>query len=214
MNGVVAHVRSAHVAFAGNVKALVALSVIEVGQEHARANGLGQIPIVVGAEMSSPVGSGSVVVNRGSGNVRIELVSEQADLEVTGKVQTFNCRHGIVAEHAQTAVVVAAAACFRATGNMSTGVVTAMAQFKEGAHCEVVGQFGTVTQKARNDVVLDAGARVVTPLAAAGCSKETVTLAVAASQNGIDKEVVGCKVRGQGGKGRLHKSVRFRIDFA
>ena len=92
----------------------------------------------------------------------------------------------------------AAAACFRATGNMSTGVVTAVAHFDEGTHCEVVGQFGTVTQKTRDDIVLDAGARVVAPLAAAGSSKETVALAVTASQNGIDKEVVGCEMRGHG----------------
>ena len=96
-------------------------------------------------------------------------------------MQAFDGRHGVVTEEAQAAVVVAAAACFRAAGNMSTGVVTAMAHFNEGAHREVVGQFGTVTQKARDDVALDAGARVVAPLAAAGSSKETVTFAVAAS---------------------------------
>ena len=89
VNGVVAHVRSAHVAFAGNVKALVALSVIEVGQEHARANRLRQIPVVVGTQMCAPVDPGSVVVNIGSGNVRVELVAKQTDLDVPREVQAF-----------------------------------------------------------------------------------------------------------------------------
>ena len=89
-----------------------------------------------------------------------------------------------------------------------------MAHFNEGTHCEVVRELCTVAEQTRDDIVLDAGARVVAPLAAAGSSKETVALAVAASQDGINKEVVGCEVSGQRGKGRLHKSVRFRIDFA
>lgn len=136
VNGVVAHVRSAHVAIAGNVKALIALSVIEVGQEHARANRLRQIPVVVGAQMCAPVDSGSVVVNIGSGNVRVELVSKQTDLEVTREVQAFEGRHGVVTEDTQTAVVVAAAACFGATRNMRTGVVTAVAHFNEGTQTD------------------------------------------------------------------------------
>ena len=56
-----------------------------------------------------------------------------------------------------------------------------MAHFHEGAHREVVRELRTVAEQTRDDVVFNAGARVVAPLAAAGSSKETVALAVTAS---------------------------------
>ena len=92
----------------------------------------------------------------------------------------------------------AAAADFSAARHMCTCVVATVAHFNEGTHREVVRELCTVAEQTRDDIVLDAGARVVAPLAAAGSSEETVALAVVASQNGIDKEIVCCKVRGHG----------------